>query len=85
MGYQEKFPIGTIVRIAPLARLQEFKRDWKYHHPLQGEQLQFAGTTDRVRTVGFYHGGDIIYQLESAPGTWHEAVLESDEPLPFHA
>jgi hypothetical protein len=78
MSYQEKFPIGTVVRIAPLEQLQAFKRDWKYHHPLQDVQLQFAGTTDRVRTVGFYHGGDVIYQLETALRTWHEGVLESD-------
>ncbi|MGO8794748.1 MAG: hypothetical protein ACLQLC_08000 [Candidatus Sulfotelmatobacter sp.] len=68
MSYQEKFPIGTVVRIAPLERLLAFKRDWKYHHPLQDEQLQLAGTMDKVRSVGFYHGGDVIYQLENAPG-----------------
>jgi hypothetical protein len=78
MSYREKFPIGTVVRIAPLEQLQAFKRDWKYHHPLQDEQLQFAGTANRVRTVGFYHGGDVIYHLETAPGTWHEGVLDSD-------
>ena len=78
MSYQEKFPIGTLVRIAPLERLQAFKHEWKYHHPLQDEQLHFAGTIDKVRTVGFYHGGDVIYQLETAPGTWHEGVLESN-------
>jgi hypothetical protein len=78
MSYPEKFPIGTVVRIAPLEQLQAFKRDWKYHHPLQDEQLQFGGTADRVRAVGFYHGGDVIYHLETAPGTWREGLLECD-------
>jgi hypothetical protein len=78
MGYQEKYPIGTVVRIAPLERLETFKRDWKFHHPLQEEQLRFAGSTDRVRTVGFYHGGDVLYHLEIALGTWHEEVLDSN-------
>jgi hypothetical protein len=76
--YKEKYPVGTIVRIASLDFLQAFKRDWKYHHPLQDEQLQFAGTMDKVKSVGFYHGGDVIYQLEGAPGTWHEEVLGSN-------
>jgi hypothetical protein len=78
VGYQEKYPIGTAVRIASLDRLQAFKRDWKYHHPLQDVQLPFAGTIDKVRTVGFYHGGDVIYHLENAPGTWHEEILDSN-------
>lgn len=78
MGYQEKYPVGTTVRVASLKRLQAFKRGWKYHHPLQDDQLLFAGTVHKVRTVGFYHGGDVIYGLEDAPGTWHEEVLDSD-------
>jgi hypothetical protein len=67
MVYKEKYPVGTKVRIAPADRLQVFQRDWKYHHKLQDEQLAFAGTADAVRTVGFYHGGDVIYNLENAP------------------
>jgi hypothetical protein len=78
VGYVEKYPIGTVVRIAALDRLQSFKRDWKYHHPLNDEQLSFAGTTDKIKTVGFYHGGDVIYNLEQAPGTWHEELLDSE-------
>ncbi|MGB7599601.1 MAG: hypothetical protein WBM24_04810 [Candidatus Sulfotelmatobacter sp.] len=78
MSYRRKFPIGTVVRIAPLEQLQAFRRDWKYHHPLQDEQLQFAGTIDKVRAVNFYHGGDVIYQLETARGTWHEGVVDAN-------
>ena len=76
MAYREKYGIGTVVKIAPLHRLQAFKRDWKYHHPLSEEQLTFAGTTDKVRSVGFYHGGDVLYHLERASGIWHEELLD---------
>ena len=73
--YQEKYPGGAKVRIVSLDRLEAFKRDWKFHHPLNGEQLPFAGTSDTVKTVGFYHGGDVIYELRQAPGIWHEELL----------
>jgi hypothetical protein len=76
MLYQEKYPVGTIVRIASLDRLQAFKQQWEYHHPLGDDQLKFAGTADKVCGVSFYHGGDVLYQLEDAPGTWHEEVLD---------
>jgi hypothetical protein len=84
MSYQEKFPIGTVVRIAPLEQLQAFKRDWRYHHPLQDEQLQFAGTMDKVRPVGFYHGGDVIYQLETARELGMKESWMRTDLLPFH-
>jgi hypothetical protein len=76
MSYQEKYPVGTTVTIASTERLLKFKSEWKFHHPLQEAQLLFAGTTDKVRTVGFYHGGDVVYNLEKATGTWHEEVLD---------
>jgi hypothetical protein len=76
--YQEKYPTGAAVRIASLERLQAFERDWKFHHPLQREQLRLAGTMDKVSTVAFYHGGDAIYTLEEAPGIWHEQLLDSN-------
>ena len=25
--------------------------------------------------VGFYHGGDALYELEGVPGVWHEVCL----------
>ena len=76
MVYQEKYPVGTVVRIAPLNRLQAFTRQWKYHHPLSDDQLRFAGAPDKIFKVGFYHGGDVLYELEAAPGTWHEELLD---------
>jgi hypothetical protein len=75
-AYKERFPEGTLVRVAAKNVLEAFKRDWKYHHPLAEEQIEFAGREDMVKSVGFYHGGDVLYWLEQFPGTWHECCLE---------
>jgi hypothetical protein len=75
--YKESFQIGTEVQIVPRDILVEFSHTWKYHHPLQMEQLEYAGKSSRVKTVGFYHGGDVIYSLEDIPGIWHEICLRA--------
>jgi hypothetical protein len=74
-AYQEKFPIGTAVRVAELSQLEQFRRLWKLHHPLEPEQLSFAGRVTAVATVGFYHGGDVLYTLDGIPGIWHEGCV----------
>jgi len=73
--YNEQFPVGTYVQIISRERLEEFKRSWRYHHPLADQQLAFAGQKGIVRKVSFYHGGDVLYLLEGVPGTWHEQCL----------
>ena len=77
--YQELFPAGSRVRIADLCRLENFKEAWKDHHPLAPEQLEYAGRSATVDNVGFYHGGDVLYELIDVPGTWHEECLEAAE------
>ncbi len=77
--YNADFPRGTRVRIADRAALESFKVTWRYHHPLQAEQLPFAGTVATVQAVGYYHGGDELYDLAGVPGLWHEACLEPAE------
>jgi hypothetical protein len=73
----ERFPVGSTVVIAALAALEAFRRDWKYHHPIAAEQLKYAGQTSRVVTVEYYHGGDVLYLLESTDGyVWHEQCLD---------
>ena len=72
---QAEFPIGTMVRIVGRSDLERFQQDWHLHHPLQTEQLDFAGRTATVRDLGYYHGGDELYWLEGIPGTWHECCL----------
>jgi hypothetical protein len=58
--YKEAFPVGCRVRILDAVELGEFARAWKLHHPLQPEQVAFAGKAAEVEKVGFYHGGDVI-------------------------
>jgi hypothetical protein len=72
---QELFPVGTRVRVRDSAQLLTFRAEWQYHHPLQDEMLAFASCEARVAAVGFYHGGDVLYELDGVPGLWHEACL----------
>jgi hypothetical protein len=76
-GYKELYPVGTEVRVVPRGRLEDFRLTWRYHHALAEAQLPFAGSVARVATVGFYHGGDVLYTLEDIPGIWHEVCLDS--------
>jgi len=76
--YKSRFSVGAIVRVASQPELERFSKDWTFHHPLQPDQFRFAGAMAKVKSVGFYHGGDAIYELEGAPGTWHEPCLGAE-------
>ena len=76
--YHEQFPVGTRVRVKSRQFLEDFRRDWKYHHPISPEQIEAAGVTDTVKGAAFYHGGDVLYTLATTPGTWHEECLEAE-------
>ena len=86
-GDTEHYPLFSRVRIVPRAVLEEFLRTWKYHHPLSPEHLQYGGRVATVRSVGAYHGGDMLYELADIPGFWHEKLLQpvTLEPLPGKA
>jgi hypothetical protein len=74
--YAERYPVGSFVDVAPIETLTEFMRTWKYHHKLLLEQLRFAGKRLKVRSVGYYHGGDSVYELEGAEEyRWLEPCL----------
>jgi hypothetical protein len=75
VAYSEMFPAGSRVQICGRAELEYFEREWKLHNPLQVEQLGFADRISIVESVGFYHGGDALYQLRDVPGIWHEVCL----------
>jgi hypothetical protein len=77
--YKEAFPVGTRVRIANPEFLEDFRRSWRYDHKLQEEQLAYADQVTTVRAVGFYHGGDPVYQLADVPGSWLEQCLRPAE------
>jgi hypothetical protein len=75
--YKEEFPKGSMVKIASRSALEEFLKTWKLHNKLQPQQLSYAGQIAEVESVGFYHGGDELYQLKGIPGIWHEECLEA--------
>ena len=76
--YKELYPVGTKVRVASRAKLDDFLRTWKFHHPLVPEQLLAADRVAEVVNVGIYHGGDVLYGLRDVPGTWHEECLRPE-------
>jgi hypothetical protein len=61
----------------------EFLKTWKLHHELEPQQLNFANKIAKVKSVGFYHGGDELYELKGVPGTWHEQCLRAVEQVGF--
>ena len=75
-SYKELFRKGHRVRVRPREVLLEFQRTWKFHDPLSDEMVSLAGLSATVLSVGFYHGGDVLYQLDGVAGTWHEVCLE---------
>jgi hypothetical protein len=80
--FQEQSPVGATVRIAERAQLERFPSEWQFHYKLEAKQLSCAGRTARVRDVGFYHGGDVLYHLKGVPGVWHEVCLRAvDNPI----
>ncbi len=75
--YDALYPEGSRVKIASREILESFMRpNWKYHDPVQPEQLVYAGRTTVVKQIGYYHGGDVLYWFQDIPGTWHEACLK---------
>jgi len=73
--YCEEYPVGTLVKIADRIFLESFIEDWKLHNKLLPEQLGYADKTGTITSVGFYHGGDELYQVDGVPGIWHECCL----------
>ena len=74
-GYTSRWSAGDRVRVANSDELAAFRREWQYHTKLTDEQLRYGGAVVEVVNVGFYHGGDPLYQLRGLPGLWHEQLL----------
>ena len=75
-GQPYTYGAGSLVRIAQRETLERFAASWRWHHPLQPEQFEYAGQTAKVREAGLYHGGDELYELQDLPGYWHLECLE---------
>jgi hypothetical protein len=74
--YKACHAAGSAVRVAERKILDDFAKNWKLHNPLTPDQLAFAGHVSTVKSVGYYHGGDVLYVLQDVPGVWHEQCLE---------
>jgi hypothetical protein len=73
-----KYPQGRRVCIATRLELERFKADWRLHHPLTEEQLDWAGEEVEVIEVVMYHGGDMLYVVRGSRGEsgyWHERCV----------
>lgn len=82
-----KFPISSSVRIKSSGTLRAFRLPDRLHFPPSEEQVAFGGQTDSVRRIILSVKGDVIYELETAPGMWQEQLLEKHMtycPLPDH-
>ncbi len=78
--YFSIFKKGDRVRIKDFKYLDAFQRTWKYHHNITDEQKKHAGRVDTVTNCAYYHGGDVLIELERAPSVWHEELLEEAVP-----
>lgn len=74
-NYHSAFNGGEYVRIADVDALRRFQQSWHWHHPLQNEQMIYAGKCARIVTVSYYHGGTPLYEFLNIPGTWHEPCI----------
>jgi hypothetical protein len=74
--YKSRFEIGTCVQIANEEFLKAFLLSWNLHDKLEAEQVHYHDQVATVEKVGFYHGGDQLYQLAKIPGIWHEQCLK---------
>jgi hypothetical protein len=82
-----KFPIRSSVRIKGSGTLRAFQLPDRLRFPPSEEQVACGGQIDLVRRITFSVQGDVIYELESAPGMWQEQLLEKHvtySPLPPH-
>ncbi len=64
-SYNAEFPVGAWVRVADRQTLENFMVEWKWHHPLEPSQLQFAGQSAEVESLSFYHGGMVVTSYTS--------------------
>jgi len=76
MAAESKFPLGSPVRIKSTGQLEAFRHNTRLRYPPEAEQVAFGGKTDSVRRIISSVRGDVLYELEMAPGMWHEELLE---------
>ena len=81
--YIEQFPKGSKVRVRDRAFLETFRQTWRFHDPLQAEQLGFADRDAEVASVGYFDARrqDACYTSDvvGIPSIWHRAYCVSQK------
>jgi hypothetical protein len=78
-AYEAAYAEGVSVVVLSRQELGVFRDTWRFHHKVEAEQLSFAGSVARVKSIAYYHGGNVLYELEGVPGIWHEQCLRLAE------
>ena len=69
--HSAKFPLMSSVRIKSSGQLEAFSRNGTLRYPPSGKQIEYGGQADSIRRITFSIRGDVLYELEKAPGMWH--------------
>src|ERR1017187_1090437 len=75
-AHHAKFPLRSFVRIKSTGQLEAFRRNAKLRFPPSEKQVAHGGESDAVRRITSSVMGDVLYELEMAPGLWHEELLQ---------
>lgn len=74
--HRAKFPLRSFVRIKSKGQLEAFRLNGILRFPPSGPQVACGGEIDSIRRITFSIRGGVLYELEIAPGFWHEELLE---------
>jgi hypothetical protein len=56
--------------------LEAFRLNGKLRFPPSQKQVAHGGESDAIRRITSSVRGDVLYELEMAPGLWHEELLQ---------
>ena len=74
--HRAKFPLGSFVRIKSKGQLEAFRLNGILRFPPSAPQVACGGEIDSIRRITSSIRGGVLYELEIAPGIWHEELLE---------
>jgi hypothetical protein len=64
------------VRIKSEGQLEAFRLNGILRFQPSEKQVAHGGESDAVRRITSSVRGDLLYELEMAPGLWHEELLQ---------
>ena len=74
-NHHAAFETDEYVRLADADTLQKLQdgREWPYRLP--AGIAQYAGVRARIRSIGCFHGGLMLYEFDGIPGHWIEPTF----------